>query len=154
MGRWIIHLFAITPAVLGEPVGFLPFRCLAVLSLGFPAYLLSALGTALTAAVGMAPEALVAEIEGDLAKAAAKLDEKHKAVRELANGRGHGTTRKFVGLPYACPYAEPKVMPEVFAALRAFSLSTFPGITESRKKCVQGRGGSETVSILAEGQDL
>lgn len=83
-------------------MSFLPFRCLAVPSLGFPAALLSAPGTALTAAVRMAPEAAAADIKGDLAKAAATLDEKHRPSGSLQTAGGYGTTRKFVGLPYDC----------------------------------------------------
>jgi len=76
-----------TAAVLGETVGFLPLRCPAVPSLGFPAALQLTLMAALTAAVGMTPEAAAADRKGDLAKTALTLDEKHVAFRELANGR-------------------------------------------------------------------
>ena len=73
-------------------MSFLPFRCLAVPPPGFPAALLSATGTALTAAVGMAPEAAAADQEGGPAEAAMKLDEKHMTFRSLQTAGGHGTT--------------------------------------------------------------
>jgi len=95
-----------TAAVLGETVGFLPLRCLAVPPLGFPAVLQLTLMAALTAAVSMAPEAAAADQEGDPAEAAATLDEQHTASGGLQTAGGRGTTRKFVGPPIRLPYAE------------------------------------------------
>ena len=76
-----------TAAVLGKPVDFLSFRCLAVPSLGLPAAFLSALDAAFLTAVGMAPEAAAADVKSNLAEVAATFDEKHSTFRELANSR-------------------------------------------------------------------
>ena len=83
----ISHISSMTAAVLCEAVGLLPPGSLAVSPLGLPAAPLSPLAATIGRAVGLTAEATTADTEGDPAKAAAKLDEQHGQIPELANGR-------------------------------------------------------------------